>query len=203
VVVARDEERDREIGSLVRVAMAGDGGGFTGLYRLLAGPVAGFVRSLGVDEIDDVVNEVFLGAFRNLASFVGDGEAFRAWLFTIAHHKAVDSRRAGCRRSPPVDVASSLLRFESLGDVEGEALTALESADIDQMLAVLTQDQRDVVMLRVIADLSLEQVASALGKPVGAIKSIQHRAIATLQRAMSQRAVSLPGESANTSRRIA
>ncbi len=202
MVVARDEERDREIGSLVRVAMAGDGTGFTGLYRLLAGPVASYVRGLGVDEIDEVVNDVFLGAFRNLNGFVGDGGAFRTWLFTIAHHKAVDSRRAGFRRSPPAEESSSL-RFQSLGDVEGEALTALASADIDQMLSVLTPDQRDVLMLRVIADLSLEQVASALGKPVGAIKSIQHRAIATLQRAISQRAVSLPGKSANTSRRTA
>ena len=200
--MTRDEERDREIGSLVRLAMAGDGSGFTDLYRLLAGPVASYVRGLGVDEIDEVVNDVFLGAFRNLKTFVGDGGAFRTWLFTIAHHKAVDSRRAECRRSPPAE-ASSSSQFPSLGDVEGEALTALESADIHRMLAVLTQDQRDVVMLRVIADLSLEQVAIAVGKPVGAIKSIQHRAIATLQRAMSQRAVSLSDETANTSRRTA
>ena len=203
MVVARDEELDREIGSLVRLAAAGDGSGFTDLYRLLAGPVAGYLRSLGVDEIDDVVNEVFLGAFRNLNSFVGDGAAFRKWLFSIAHHKAVDSRRAGSRRAPPADVASSSLQVQSLDDVEGEALAALESADIGQLLSVLTPDQLEVVMLRVIADLSLEQVALALGKPVGAIKSIQHRAIATLQRAMSQPPVSLPGNSANTSRRTA
>jgi RNA polymerase sigma-70 factor (ECF subfamily) len=183
--------------------MSGVGTSFTDLYRLLARRVAGYVRSLGVYEVDDVVNEVFLGAFRNLDSFVGDGAVFRTWLFTIAHHKAVDSLRASSRRDRRDGIASTSLPNMSSGDVEQEALAALESADIDEMLSVLTPEQREVVVLRVIADLSLEQVASALGKPIGAIKSIQHRAISTLQRAVSRPAMSLWEESASASRRLA
>jgi RNA polymerase sigma-70 factor (ECF subfamily) len=61
---------------------------------------------------------------------------------------------------------------------------------VRDLLADLTPDQRHVLALRVIADLSLEQVAAATGKPVGAVKALQHRALATLRRKIAGEAVS-------------
>ena len=76
------------------------------------------------------------------------------------------------------------------GDSEHDAVQALASDDVERMLYALTDDQRNVLLLRIVADLSLEEAASILGKPVGAVKSLQRRALASLQRSFSPEAVS-------------
>jgi RNA polymerase sigma-70 factor (ECF subfamily) len=73
---------------------------------------------------------------------------------------------------------------------EEAAMAGLGTDDMHRLLHQLSDDQRDVLLLRVVADLSLEQTAAALGKRVGAVKALQHRALATLRRVLEQ-AVSL------------
>jgi len=68
------------------------------------------------------------------------------------------------------------------GDVEREALANVGAEWADALLSSLPPDQRAVIALRVTADLSLEQVAAILDKRVGAVKSLQHRALAALRR---------------------
>jgi RNA polymerase sigma-70 factor (ECF subfamily) len=196
-------ELDVVLAASVEAAKSGDDRAFANLYHLLAGKVAGYVRSLGVREVDDVVNEIFLGAFRGLHSFVGDGAGFRTWLFSIAHHKSTDWLRAASRRPPQADESRPVELTAASGDAESAVLEVLEGENVERILSLLTEDQRNVVTLRVIADLSLEQVAIALGKPVGAIKSIQHRAMATLQRTIIDGTVSISTVPANASRRSA
>ena len=65
---------------------------------------------------------------------------------------------------------------------EDEAMERLAMGDVHQLLDALTSDQRDVLALRVVAQMSVEQVATALGKSPGAVKALQHRALATLRR---------------------
>ena len=72
------------------------------------------------------------------------------------------------------------------GDAEADAVDALTEQHIALVLASLPADQRDVVTLRVMADLSVEQVASMLGKRPGAVKSLQHRAVANLRRCVQK-----------------
>ena len=63
------------------------------LYQELAPTVCGYFRLQGAREPEDLVNEVFLGAFRSLDSFSGSEAQFRSWLFTIAHRRLTDERR--------------------------------------------------------------------------------------------------------------
>ncbi|MCU1460874.1 MAG: polymerase, sigma-24 subunit, subfamily [Acidimicrobiales bacterium] len=141
-------------------------------FRALAPPVLGYLRSSGVPDPDDLLGEVFLVVATRLASFRGDAGARRRWVFTIAHHKVVDEHRRIHRRRR--------LRAESAVDTPPPAEPfdpALVAA-----LAALTPEQREVVSLRFVADLSLETVASITGRSVGATKALQHRALEALSR---------------------
>ena len=69
-------------------------------------------------------------------------------------------------------------------------MNAIGDRRVDELLQTLSPDQREVLLMRVVADLTLEQTAAALGKRVGAVKALQHRALASLRRVMEQ-AVSL------------
>ncbi|MFV0308724.1 MAG: RNA polymerase sigma factor [Desertimonas sp.] len=169
---------DQQIAGHLDAARAGDSDAFTAIYHALAGKVAGFVRGRGVRDVDDVVNEVFLGVFRNFDTFEGDASAFRSWLFTIARYKATDAIRAAVR-TPTAGAAE--LPDASGGDVEVDAMAHLGDETV-AMLDLLTDEQREVVLLRIIADLSLAQVAEITDRPLGAVKSIQHRALASLRR---------------------
>jgi RNA polymerase sigma-70 factor (ECF subfamily) len=164
----------------VEAAQGGSVAAFERIYRLLAPPVASYLRWHGVADVDAMANEVLAQVHRNLHGFSGDGAAFRSWVFTIAHHRMVDDRRARARRPRLADdeVSESAL----VGDAEADAVSALGDERLRELLDVLSADQRDVLLLRIVADLSLDDTAAALGKNRGAVKSLQHRALATLRR---------------------
>lgn len=157
------------------------------LWEMLSRPVFGFARLHGAAEPDDVTSEVFLQVFRDLDRFVGDEVAFRAWVFTIARRRVIDAARRRRRRpattswSEGVDVVG--------GDVEDDAAAAWaeQLGDLRGVLDVLTRSQREVVLLRIVADLSLEDVARATGRSVGSVKSLQHRALAALREVLLAR----------------
>jgi RNA polymerase sigma-70 factor (ECF subfamily) len=121
---------------------------------------------------------------RNLHRFTGDAAAFRSWAFTIAHHRMVDDRRAASRR--PTIADAEVQDTVVVGNAEDEALAVLGDDRLRRLLDGLSPDQREVLTLRIVADLSLEDVATALGKRRGAIKSLQHRALATLRRQLDR-----------------
>jgi RNA polymerase sigma factor (sigma-70 family) len=158
------------------------------LYEELKRPVVTFVRLRGARDPDDVTSEVFLQVFRSLDRFAGDESGFRAWVFTIARRRLLDERRSLGRRvlettlGATVDVVG--------GDAEDEALGVLSETRVGRLLDGLTAEQRDVVLLRIVADLSLEATAAALGTSVGAVKALQHRALTALRRELVDPGVS-------------
>lgn len=179
---------DSDLAVFLRAARSGKQSGFTAIYALLGGRVSGYLRSRGVAEVDDVTNEIFAAAFHNLHTFKGTPSQFRSWLFRIAWNKSADWHRQTPRRLAPVERDD--LERPSTADVEAAAMARLERERVSELLERLTADQRDVIELRIIGDLSLEQTAETLGKPVGAVKSLQHRALAALGRILSAEAVS-------------
>ena len=168
--------------SVLAAAVAGAGWAFERIYGLLSPAVLGYLRSQGVDDPAGATNDVFLRVFRGLATFEGTPVAFRSWVFTIAHHLVVDRRRFASRR--PQEVAAVRLPDAPCASV-GPEDEVLAGAGLDRVLRVLdllTPDQRDVLLLRFVADLSLEEVAAAQGRTVGSVKALQHRALASVRR---------------------
>ena len=179
---------------VLSAAQADAGWAFTRLYESLAPRVAGYLRASGVPDADDLTSEVFLAVFSGIKNFSGGEAQFRSWVFTIAHHRIVDHRRARARRpwvgsiDDDGDGDGTEPRTES---AEAGALAALGTQRVERLLDGLAPDQRDVLALRVVADLTVEQVAAAVGKSTGAVKALQRRALATLRRRLAQEAVPL------------
>ena len=131
---------------------------------------------------------MFVAVLTRLPAFEGTEEQFRSWVFTIAYRRVVDEWRTRARRDTAVAAPPAVRSRAPLA--EDGALARLGDERVAALLATLTPDQRHVVALRVVADLSLEQVAELLGKPVGAVKALQHRALAALRRSIVDEAVS-------------
>lgn len=180
----RPEGADDALGADVEAARAGSVAAFERIYRELAPSVASYLRWNGVHDVESLTNEVLAQVHRNLPRFSGGGADFRSWAFTIAHHRMVDDRRANGRRPRLAD--AEIYDGSLVGNAEEEALDVLADRRLGELLEGLSPDQRDVLLLRVVADLSLEDVATALGKRRGAVKSLQHRALATLRRQLDR-----------------
>ena len=178
--------------SVLSAARAGAPWAFERLWRSLAPAVSGYMRLQGAPEPDDVVSEVFLSVFSRLDSFRGGEDRFRSWVFTIAHHRLVDDwRQRGRGPAAAEGDHSHTLADTPGGDVEEEALRQLSEQRVRRLCDLLAPDQRDVVLLRMVAGLSLEQTADALGKTTTAVKALQHRAVAALRRHLEREGVSL------------
>lgn len=150
------------------------------LYRDLAGPVTGYLASRGATEPEDLASETFLQVARNIQTFEGDETSFRSWVFVIAHRRLLDSRRALQRRPETTTLIESTTESTG-GDVEDEALDLLISDEMKKAFEHLTDIQGDVLALRILGRLTLEETAQTLGKRVGAVKAAQRRGLIALQ----------------------
>ncbi|MDQ4148809.1 MAG: sigma-70 family RNA polymerase sigma factor [Actinomycetota bacterium] len=177
--------------AVLQAARLGADWAWTAIYRDLAPAVHGYLALHGAAEPQDLTGEVFLHVVRGLHGFEGDESRFRSWVFMIAHHRLVDERRARSRK--PCDPVSSdaLIVHAGEGSVEEEALDSLSSDTVRRVLAELSPDQQDVLLLRIVGGLTVEEVAKAVGKRPGAVKALQRRGLAAIKRKVSRQVVSL------------
>lgn len=174
--------------TLLAAAQRGDGPAFEQLYRALAPAVAGYLRLQGAGDPDGLTNDVFLGVFTSVASFRGEEDQFRAWLFTIAHRRLTDERRAnGCRPR----LADAELPDTAGGDVEEEALRRLSAERVRSLCAGLAPDQRDVLLLRLVSGMTVDAVAGVLAKTPGAVKALQRRGLCAVRTQLEREGVPL------------
>jgi RNA polymerase sigma factor (sigma-70 family) len=179
---------DEPFASLLSAAQAGGAWAYERLYRSLAPVVAGYLRVQGAAEPDDLTSEVFEKAFTALGGFSGSEAQFRSWIFTIAHNRLTDERRRAARRPVRADIDVPEL---PAGDVEEDAARRLATERVRRLCDGLAPDQRDVLLLRMLADLTVEEIAQALGKSPGAVKALQRRGLAALRRQMERQGVPL------------
>jgi RNA polymerase sigma-70 factor (ECF subfamily) len=139
---------------------------------------------------EDLTAQVFLKAFEGLPNYEPRGAPFSAWLYRIAHARTVDYWRQQQRRRE-VDLFDTLPAREP--QPEEVVVAKSEWSAALGLLAQLTDEQRDVIILRFIEEMSLAEVAETLDKTVGAVKALQHRALASLARLQRERAVSHRG----------
>ncbi|HWE55787.1 MAG TPA: RNA polymerase sigma factor [Acidimicrobiales bacterium] len=175
--------------SVLAAAQAGAEWAFAELYQsynpLLERFFAGRTRSVA----EDLVADTWLGAARALSRFAGNERQFRSWLFTIAHRRLVDHWKAQNRFKSA---------FELDGDLSGPPVESPEATVVEtlsgreaarRIAAALPADQAEIVLLRVVVGLDVEEVARITGRRPGTVRVLQHRALKKLSRDFSLEAV--------------
>ena len=161
------------------------------LYADTAPGLLRYARASRAPDPEDVVGETFLRAVRGVGSFEGDESGFRAWLYVLARNRIMDEhRKLVRRRTEPVPV-EVLAEIGPRADAETEAMRALAEDHVRSVLDRLTPDQRDVLLLRILGGLTIEEVATVVGKRPGAVKALQARGIAAIRDKIDLGAVTL------------
>lgn len=170
---------------LVVMAQARDRSAFRQLMRRYEGRLTYYVRRLigPTDESDDVVQEIWVLLHRKLSSLRAP-EAFRSWLYRIAHDVAVSHIRRSARTPQPVadettgnsDVIDSWNEFE-----------AMDKADlVHRTLESLSQEHREVLTLRFLEQMEIEEIAAVVVCAAGTVKSRLHYAKAALRKRIEE-----------------
>ncbi len=174
---------------MVRRAAAGDPEAFRALYEALAPRVLGYLRSRGVEDPEGVVSEVFLAVHPRLRDLRGGAAGLRTLVFSVAHARAVDDARRRSRRPASLSYQPEY-DDRTTGSAEQAALDSIEAERALALMDRLNENQRTVVTLRIIGDLSLEQTAEVMGKTVASVKQLQRRGLGRLRSLMGAAEVS-------------
>lgn len=177
--------------SVLLAAQSGAAWALERLYQVFSPVVLGYLRIQGAGDPEDLTNEVFLGVFQRIQAFAGDEEKFRSWIFTIAHSRLIDERRRLSRRPLVTQEAPDTPVDRLGGDTEQDALDRLSSRRVQALCEGLVPDQRDVLLLRLMAGMTVEAIAESLGKSEGAVKALQRRGLANLRKVLEGDPVTL------------
>lgn len=170
---------------LIERAQRGDRAALSELYRRHVDAIYRYVHLRVGDPTvaEDLTAEVFLRALEGLGEYRYTGVPLIAWLYRIARARTADYwRRAG--RYQEIELSDKIAAIGS--DPEVIASARIERSDLVVVLRRLTDAQQQVIILRFVEEMSLAQAAAAMGKTVGAIKALQHRALASLARLMGE-----------------
>jgi RNA polymerase sigma-70 factor (ECF subfamily) len=178
------ESRRAEAG-LVERAAAGDAVAFGELYAAHLDAIYRHLcfRVRDVEVAAELTQEVFLKAYRSLDS-LRRPERFRAWLFRIAHHKALNH----LRRHSESRIADRLLESQPAAGPEPEELASrqIEMDRVIEAAAGLTELQQQVLALRFISGLTVAETADIMDRKANAIRNLQHNALAALRRRLPE-----------------
>jgi len=179
-------DRPDGVASAVEVAIEaahrGDPDGFSVLYRTYHHRLLRYLRAAEPRQADDLAGEVWAAVATRVAAFEGNGDAFTAWLFTIARNRIADFRRRGARRrtDPVADVPEN--QHGSVERLEDDAIDRLDAQQaIGIIVDVLSPVQADVVLLRTLGDLPNAAIAAMLGRDESWVRVTYHRALIRLR----------------------
>src|ERR671918_129199 len=173
---------------LVERGQAGDRDALEELYLLHFDRIYSYLHmSVGNrHDAEDLTNQTFVKMLESIQRFEWRKVPISAWLFRIAHNLAMDHFRASRRWQPEEEVPEP--RDSTERSAEDEALQAIGRRSMLAMIEDLSPDQQQVLTLKFVFNFGNAEVATILGKTEGAIKSLQHRALATLQRRLTKTA---------------
>jgi RNA polymerase sigma-70 factor (ECF subfamily) len=160
-------------------AQGGDETAFACLFRDIQPTLLRYLHVI-TPEAEDVAGDTWLQVVKGLPRFRGGEEAFRAWLFTIARHRAVDAGRSRSRR-PDVPLTLAAVAEQPLAPDAAElALEAISTRSVMVLIKSLPREHAEIIMLRVVAGLEAADVARIVGKTPGAVRVTAHRALRRL-----------------------
>ena len=168
--------------ALIQRAKKGDPAAFAEIYDRYQPPVYRYIsyRVNNPLDVDDLTGDVFVRLVERIDRFSYRGRPILAWLYTIARNLIVDYyRREGREKLAPIDeqLAANTMNPEEYAN------QALSLQRLSRGLEQLTEDQQNVIIFKFIEGYSNAQVAQLMEKPIGAVKSLQHRGLAALRRA--------------------
>jgi RNA polymerase sigma-70 factor (ECF subfamily) len=189
-IEARRHERGFAPPELLDRARSGDDEAWSQIVRELGPRVQGYAKGKGIVDAEDVVQDVFTAAARLIGDFEGEWRAFRSWIFSIAYRQIVNRYRRPSRRDG--ELPRVLVDEDHIGPDQAVVIREMASEAVAAM-DVLSEIERDVVLLRVIADLDTEDVAKAVGKRAGNVRVIQSRALAKVRAELETRGYAMEG----------
>lgn len=167
--------------STLVAAQAGAEWAFSRLYREFNPRLLRYFASRVPGEAEDLAVETWLGAARRIGDFRGNQQQFRAWIFTIAHGRLVQHWRDVQRTPHVTSDLSGLAEPGSPDDVEAGVLDRMSGVEASgEIVRSLSFDQAEVILLRVLGGLSVDEVAEILGKRAGTVRVLQHKALRKL-----------------------
>jgi RNA polymerase sigma factor (sigma-70 family) len=177
----------QDFDKMLATAREGDADALEILYRALYPPVHAYMANqLSPHDAEDAASDVFVSVARGLSNFNGGETSFRSWVFTIAHHRLVDHHRARARQRTNSLPPEELVGRAGSGDAENDALEVVGTGSVLNQIATLPPAQAEVVLLRVVADLSVADVATIVGRKPEAVRALQFRAMHRLARELGQ-----------------
>ena len=171
---------------VLEAARQGDELAWATLYDSVAAQMLGYLKRRGAVDPEGLLGDAFLQLSRNLRGFEGNQAGFRSWAFTVAHHRLIDERRKLSKR--PLEAEGADDQLESLPsstDVEAAVIEVVDPQPIEILLATLSEDQQNVILLRVLGGLTTAETAAAIGKSEGTVRVLQHRALQSLRRRLT------------------
>ena len=184
--VKRRDDNDGHVRDLVERAQNGERLALEELYLLHFDRIYSYLHmSVGSrHDAEDLTTQTFVKMLEAIGRFQWRAVPFSAWLFRIAHNLAMDHFRANRRWQPEEEVPESVRGEES--SAEEQALASLGQTSMLTLIERLSPEQRQVLTLKFVFRFSNGEAAAILGKTEGAVKSLQHRALASLQKHISR-----------------
>jgi len=167
--------------SLIRRAKQHDEEAFAQLYEGYFDKIYRYVALRIGDrvEAEDIAQQVFLNAIKAISSYKWQGVPFSAWLFRIAHNQVVDYFRKKAKR-PSLQLEEGIIAGDD--DPPSAVDRKLNMERLTVAARNLTAAQQQVISLRFAGEMSVSEVAQAMGKSEGAVKALQHSAILALRK---------------------
>ena len=172
--------------AVLAAATNGDEQAFGALWRDLQPALLRYLNAFGPSAGEDLASETWLRVVKALDSFSGDERAFRAWVFTVARHRAVDRWRRTTRHHDELVPLDALTNLPASDDPAGTAVDVISSQAAVAQIATLPPDQAEVVLLRVVAGLDVAEVAAITGKRPGNVRVLAHRALRRLAQQLTE-----------------
>jgi RNA polymerase sigma-70 factor, ECF subfamily len=188
----RKESETQRVRGLVDRAQKGDRAALEELYLIHFDRIYSYLHvSVGNrHDAEDLTTQTFLKMLESIGRFRWQAAPFSAWLFRIAHNLAMDHFRANRRWQPEEDVPEP--DPDESTSAESGAFESIGRKSMLELIEDLSGEQQQVLTLKFVFNFSNAEAATILGKTEGAIKSLQHRALVSLQKQLQQRE-SAPG----------
>jgi RNA polymerase sigma-70 factor, ECF subfamily len=172
--------------AVLAAAADGDELAFRALWRDLQPGLLRYLNAFAPGSGEDLASETWLRIVKGLPTFTGDERAFRAWVFTVARHRAVDRWRRTTRHRDELVSLDALTHLPAPDDPATTAVESISSQAAITLIATLPPDQAEVVLLRVVAGLDVAEVATITGKRPGHVRVLAHRALRRLAAHLAQ-----------------